>query len=137
MTNRNWLPTSWLGDKDNGNNPFGALRNQIDTLFEDFDMEFPSRVDGFSVRSNLSETDDAVRITAELPGVDMDDVEVSVTGNRITIKGEKKSEKEEKAKKRVGSFIESSEVRVRSIALWCCHSRSILIRYQLILRTAF
>ena len=36
-----------------------------------------------------------MRITAELPGLDEKDVEVTVTSNMLTIKGEKKVEKEE------------------------------------------
>jgi len=94
-----WLPTSWLGMKDDEENPFGSLRKQIDTLFEDFGNGAMTRAQEFSVRSNVSETDDAVCITAELPGVELDDIDVSVTGNRITVKGEKKSEKEEKGEK--------------------------------------
>lgn len=96
MTYRNLLPSLWLGDRDDGDSPFGVLRKQIDTLFEDFDKGLPADAASFALRSNLSETDDAICITAELPGVEMDDVDVSVTGNRITIKGVKKSEKEEK-----------------------------------------
>lgn len=98
MTYRDWLPTAWLGDKDE-DNPFGSLRKQIDTLFEDFDKGFLEKTDSFAVRSNVSETDDAICITAELPGVELDDIDVSVTGNRITVKGEKKSEKDEKGEK--------------------------------------
>ena len=36
-----------------------------------------------------------MRITAELPGLDEKDVEVTMTNNMLTIKGEKKVEKEE------------------------------------------
>lgn len=96
MAYREWLPSAWLGDKDDEDNPFGSLRKQIDTLFEDFDKGFLAKTGSFAVRSNVSETDDAICITAELPGVELDDIDVSVTGNRITVKGEKKSEKEEK-----------------------------------------
>jgi len=96
MAYRNWLPTAWLSDKDDDNNPFGSLRKQIDTLFEDFDKGFNVRAGSFAVRSNVSETDDAVCITAELPGIKLDDIDVSVTGNRISVRGEKKSESDEK-----------------------------------------
>ncbi|WP_255509630.1 Hsp20/alpha crystallin family protein [Oceaniovalibus sp. ACAM 378] len=48
------------------------------------------------MRSNVSETDKEVCITAELPGLTKEDVDVSVVGNRITVKGEKKSESKEK-----------------------------------------
>lgn len=45
---------------------------------------------------DLYETDDSVVVTASLPGVKADDVQVSVTGNQLSIKGETKSEHEEK-----------------------------------------
>lgn len=95
MTYRNWLPTSWLGNKEE-DHPFAALRHQVDTLFDDFDKGFFTRDSGFAVRTNVSETDGEVCITAELPGITDDDIDVSIAGNRITVKGQKKSEQEEK-----------------------------------------
>jgi HSP20 family protein len=41
---------------------------------------------------DVSETGKEVRITAELPGLDEKDVEVTVTNNMLTIKGEKEEE---------------------------------------------
>jgi HSP20 family protein len=49
----------------------------------------------------VSETDEEICITAELPGVEEKDIDISVSANRITIKGDKKSETEEK-KEQVG-----------------------------------
>lgn len=95
MAHRSWLPSLW-GENDDARHPFGDLRKRIDRLFEDFDKGLPEVAGAFSVRSNVSETDKEVSITAELPGVERKDIEVSVTGNQVTIKGEKKSEKEEK-----------------------------------------
>ncbi len=96
MANLDWLPASWLGDKADPDRPFGALRKQIDSLIEDFDSKGFARSDGFLVRSNVSETDKEICITAELPGIEMKDIDVEITGNRISIKGEKVSESEEK-----------------------------------------
>jgi HSP20 family protein len=47
---------------------------------------------------DVSEDDKAYRITAELPGMSEKDIDVSLSGDTLTIKGEKRSEKEEKAK---------------------------------------
>ena len=44
----------------------------------------------------VSETDKEICITAELPGMEQKDIDISVTASRITIKGQKKSEKETK-----------------------------------------
>jgi HSP20 family protein len=43
----------------------------------------------------ISETDDKLLVKAELPGLEADDVNVSLSGDLLTIKGEKKKEKEE------------------------------------------
>jgi len=94
MSYQDWLPTSWLHHKDDA--PLVSLRKQVDTLFDDFDRSFLERGADFAVRSNISETDKDVCITAELPGLSDEDVDVSVVGNRITIKGEKKSETDER-----------------------------------------
>jgi len=96
MSYQDWLPTAWRQHNDNTETPLVSLRKQMDTLFDDFDRSFWERGADFAVRSNISETDKEVRITAELPGLSDEDVDVSVVGNQITIKGEKKSETEER-----------------------------------------
>ena len=59
---------------------------------------------------DLYETDDAVAVTASLPGVKPDDVQVSVTGKTLTIRGEAKAETEEnepnyyRQERRTGAF---------------------------------
>lgn len=95
MKYRNWLPSAWLDDKDE-DNPFGKLRGQIDTLFDDFKTGSMTLGQTFNVRSNVSETDTEICVTVELPGIEMEDVDLSISGNQLTIKGEKKSEKDEK-----------------------------------------
>jgi HSP20 family protein len=48
----------------------------------------------------VTEDDKAYRVTAELPGLEEKDIDVSVTGDTLTIKGEKSYEKEERNKNR-------------------------------------
>jgi HSP20 family protein len=48
-------------------------------------------------RIDVSETDKELTFTAELPGVEEKDIDVSVVGDRLTIKGEKKSQFEDKS----------------------------------------
>jgi len=45
-------------------------------------------------RVDMDESDEEIRITAELPGVDKDSIHVSVSNDRVTIRGEKKEEEE-------------------------------------------
>ncbi len=78
---------------------FGTLRREMDRLLERFFGEpvGPERPTGmWTPRTDVTETKDSVSITAELPGLEAKDVEVSVSGDMLTIKGEKKAEKEEK-----------------------------------------
>lgn len=103
MANRSWLPSTWLGSKSEPH-PFAALREQIDSVFDEFDKGFFSREGGFAIRSNVSETDKEICITAELPGITEKDVEISASGNRLTITGEKKSEDEEKGEEEGRTF---------------------------------
>jgi HSP20 family protein len=82
--------------------PFGDLtlfRREMDRLFERFlgerpGMDLPAL--GWSPRLDLSETKDSITVKAELPGLEAKDLEISMSGNTLTIKGEKKQEKEEK-----------------------------------------
>jgi len=80
--------------------PFAQLQRRMNSVFEDFFGRSSSDLWGddageFLPRVDVSETGKEVRITADLPGLDEKDVEVTVTNNMLTIKGEKKVEKEE------------------------------------------
>lgn len=104
MTYRDWLPSLWGEDKADVAHPFSDLRKRIDTLFEDFDSALQVGKGEFAVRSNVSETEKEIRITVELPGIEERDMDISVSDNRIAIKGEKKSENEEKGEKEGREF---------------------------------
>ena len=107
MATNPWLPSLW-GDKES--DPFDALRKSIDGAFQDWSKGLATtEKSDFSVSSNVSETDNEVCITAELPGIKEKDIDVSISGDRITIKGEKKSEQEEIKKKRAVIFTALSD----------------------------
>ncbi len=80
--------------------PFLALRREMDALFDGFfgATGGVQTLETFEPRVDVAENDKEVRITAELPGVEEKDVEVSLSRDAITIKGEKREEKEEKGK---------------------------------------
>jgi len=114
--------------------PFLALREQMDRLFDDFisDWRMPSISRGMAewepfrstllgkgpvdVRFDVSETVDAIELTAELPGIDEKDVELTLSDGVLTVKGEKKAETEKKEKdyylseRRYGRFLRSMRV---------------------------
>ena len=78
---------------------FSTLRREMDRVLERFFGE-PSGVERpvgmWTPRTNVTETKDSLTITAELPGLEAKDVDVAISGDMLTIKGEKKQEKEEK-----------------------------------------
>jgi HSP20 family protein len=82
--------------------PFATLQREIDRLFDDFTRGWPTL--GGLAKTDLlpsmdvTETDKTIEITAELPGLEEKDVEINVADNVLTIRGEKKAEKEEKDK---------------------------------------
>lgn len=81
--------------------PFSALRDEIDRVFEEVGRGLPTPSLGqIAPRVDVSETEAAIVVTAELPGLEEKDVEIDFTDDVLTIKGEKKSEKEEKDEKR-------------------------------------
>jgi HSP20 family protein len=113
--------------------PFENLRREIDRLFEGFHpggWEFPfgrrafelepfwAREKGFAIAPavDVAEREKEYEITAELPGMDEKDIEIKLANDMLTIKGEKKEEKEERQKdyhlteRRYGSFMRSFKV---------------------------
>jgi len=80
---------------------FTSLQREIDRVFDDFTRDWPSfgtaNAD-LAPRMDIAETDKDIEITAELPGLEEKDVQVNVADNVLTIKGEKKAEKEQKEK---------------------------------------
>jgi HSP20 family protein len=112
--------------------PFSGLRREIDRLFDDFawgslrspfrrpllDLEpfWRGEGGGNAPAVDIADTANAYEITAELPGLDEKNIDVRFSEGTLTIKGEKKEEKEEKNKDyyvsehRYGSFQRSFSV---------------------------
>jgi len=83
--------------------PFALLRQEMNSLFDNFfrgfePEPFETRLGAFSPRVDIAETDKEIKVTAELPGMDDKDIDVALTRDMLTIRGEKKEEKEEKGK---------------------------------------
>ncbi len=72
-------------------------RKEIDNLFRRFLGEGPLAEglgEAWIPSVDVSETDDGFYIKAEIPGLEAGDIDVSIMGDRLTIKGEKKREEE-------------------------------------------
>lgn len=78
--------------------PFTQLRNEVDRLFDSFPLRLPTFRFGQVATVpaiDMSETDKAYKITAELPGLDPENVEVTFDDGLLRIAGEKREEHEE------------------------------------------
>lgn len=84
--------------RDEASDPFVGFRREIDRIFDDFFNGFGrglpalSGVSGVTPTLDITDNDKEVVITAELPGLDETDFEVTLAGDVLTIKGEKKAE---------------------------------------------
>jgi len=102
------------------------LRREMDRLWDDFfgpgrrslrplEPEWAPAVD-------VSETADKVVVKAEVPGIEAKDIDISLSGDVLTIKGEKKSAREEKkenyhlVERSYGSFSRSLRLPAAVIA---------------------
>lgn len=108
--NNNNLPLKRRGDKmairRENESPMMAIQNEMNRLFDNF---FNDPFDlapiairrvpvEFTPRVNISETDTAMQVTAELPGMDEKDIQISLEHDYMLLSGEKKNESEEKGK---------------------------------------
>ncbi|QWG25373.1 Hsp20/alpha crystallin family protein [Bradyrhizobium sediminis] len=108
------LPRLWTSGQELASDPFRAIRREMENALRAFDQSSPSPSIGAGAPAiNVAETNDAFEVTAELPGVDEKDINISLDDNQLVISGEKKAEstKEEKdwhiEERSYGSFYRS------------------------------
>lgn len=86
--------------RDEQSGPLVRLRQEMDRLFDDF-FGAPLVGDGWGRSMSwpsleVKDGDEEVRIVAELPGMSEKDVELSVRDGMLTIRGERRSESEDR-----------------------------------------
>ena len=91
-----------LFGRPSGTDLFSSLQREIDNVFKDFGRGLPAWGEAgkgpMSLKLDVAETDKALEVTADIPGVDAKDIDVQLKDGILTIKGEKKFEKEDKQK---------------------------------------
>lgn len=109
-------PMPAAGDRNPIDAPLGWLRNEIDRLFDDFRRPvrsvFNFGMAGFGPTPaiELVEHDRDYRLTAELPGLTDEDIELAVGDGELILSGEKREQEERKDKgfmlseRRYGAF---------------------------------
>ena len=86
-----------------GYEPLSTFTQDIDRLWNDFfkgyGLEpFTDRLGQFSPTIDVKEDEKEIKVQAELPGMDEQDIDIALNRDSLTIKGEKKEETEEKEK---------------------------------------
>jgi len=123
MNLKSLIPVGRQGSIARADNPFVSLQKEIDRLFDDFGRGFPTfpafgngGMNNMVPTMDVAETDKEIEITAELPGLEEKDVQINLSDNVLTVRGEKKAEKEQKDKnyrlveRSYGSFERSLEL---------------------------
>jgi HSP20 family protein len=100
---------------------FLSLQREMNRLFDDALRGLPAisgveKVAALAPSMDVKETDKAIEVQTELPGVDQKDLDVTYANGVLTIKGEKKAEKDEKkagyhlSERSYGSFYRSVQI---------------------------
>jgi HSP20 family protein len=79
-----------------------SMRKEMERLWDRFFSETPlakSLAKGWQPTADLTETKDAIVVKAELPGMESKDIDVTISGDILTVKGEKEKEEEKKDEK--------------------------------------
>ena len=76
-----------------------GLHREIDRLFSGFAQGIgPGGAQSIIPNIEISETDKAIEISAEMPGLERKDVDISIEDDTLTIRGEKRVEENQKDK---------------------------------------
>jgi HSP20 family protein len=108
-----------------GSEGLGSLFREIEKTFDDFSRRSPLAGyfgdGGGAPKIDVSEGKDGIEVTAELPGVEEKDVDVTLSHDVLTIRGEKKSERDETDKDKNWHMVERR---------YGVFSRSVTLPYQ-------
>ena len=90
--------------RDDERNPFLSLHREMNRLFDDAFRGFDTRLPAFASERGgwpsleIAETEQELKVCAEIPGMDEKDVEILLDEGILTLRGEKRSEIEDKEK---------------------------------------
>ncbi len=127
MSVKDIIPRRWgrqrVPSRYGEEHPFGSLfeeaENLFDWLWHGFGIDiYGGRAKPFSPRVDVKETDKEIKIVADIPGLDEKDINVTLKDDVLTIRGEKKEEKEDrsenyyKLERSYGSFTRSIPIPV-------------------------
>ncbi|MGY8705476.1 Hsp20/alpha crystallin family protein [Bradyrhizobium sp. 18BD] len=115
-----WTKSPELVPSRSGYDPFVTLHRQMNRLFDDVFQSFagaglsPLMEERFGwPKIELSDTDKALTVSAELPGMSEKDVQIEIANGILTIRGEKKSERKDEGRYFSERFYGSFERRIQ------------------------
>jgi HSP20 family protein len=98
MDKQSYLPSLFGRGLRQGQDVFAQLQHEVDRVFDSFTSPRPINAiignGAFEPAIDVSETADAIDVTAEIPGCEPKDVDISLVDRTLTIRGEKKTETE-------------------------------------------
>ena len=94
-------PSLWSGK--NEIDPFRSIGREMFDVLNRVSKQFPSLPAGLDFGGalpalNVAETKDAIEVSAEVPGIEEKDINITIEGNKLVIAGERKQESEHKDK---------------------------------------
>ena len=115
MTLKDIVPWRWGGLRhgENDDRPYESFLREMDTLHEEMNRLFdsfwkdsgsrnflsrPWQTDDLTPRIDETEDEKAYHVKVDLPGMDEEDVDITLSDNVLTIRGEKKQEEAEEGK---------------------------------------
>lgn len=103
MSLKSMLPSFMRSaELERAGNPFFGLQSEINRMFDDALRGFPPSLAGMdkvlSPALDVKETDQGLEVSAELPGVEEKDLDVSIAEGLLTIKAEKRQEQKKEEK---------------------------------------
>ena len=87
------------GPVQQGSDPFSLLQREVNRAFDEVFRGFPAigrgaaGLGGFAPQLDVRETEQGLEVSAELPGMSEQDIELRLDGDLLTLAGEKKDER--------------------------------------------
>ncbi|ODS33632.1 MAG: heat shock protein [Candidatus Scalindua rubra] len=101
---------------------FSSFQDEVNRMLDSFFKSESLYDTGWSPNIDIAETERDIIIKAEIPGIDAKDIDISVTGDTLMIKGEKKEEKEHndeyyhRIERSYGSFMRNINLPAKVVA---------------------
>lgn len=107
--------------RDDSRDPFVSLHREMNRLFDDVFRSFDSRLPALGWPGSfgsgwpnveISETDKEIKVTAEVPGLEEKDLEMFLEDGVLTLRGDKRSETEDRERQFSERFYGRFERRI-------------------------